>query len=157
MRVLIVLLILFAAGCAKGTGTGNPYENSNPASGNTPLPVPANSVSGDVFVNVCMNIQRCHPEAAADSCDQTIEYMTTFGDKVGLGAGSTATVSEIILLEGQGQITSNISAGIACISAMNALSCTDSNMMAAFDAAALNPFANSPNILDPVCEQVFGH
>jgi len=156
MKVYFALLIVLVVGCAKGTGTGNPYSDSTPASGTTPLPVPANSVSGDVFINVCMNIQRCHPEVTADVCDSAIENMTTFGAKLGLGLTSTTTVAIIIAGEADGSLAANMNPGLACVSALSALSCSDPSMAAAYDSTSVTPFVNAPNILDPVCEQVFG-
>ena len=150
MKILFFVLVLNLAGCAQGTGTGNPFYpvfSSGPNAGSM----------DSIFTGVCNVVIRCHPTVTSTDCGNGIAPLTGFAAKLGILSTPPPTAEQILIMEVQGQITPQPTASTACEWKLNDLSCSDPSVMSAYDPTSSSPFAGTVNLLDPICTGVFAH
>ncbi|MGZ3803610.1 MAG: hypothetical protein ACXVB4_05335 [Pseudobdellovibrionaceae bacterium] len=134
--LLIPLLITLAYnGCSesvsKGTSTvGNPLT----------------SVTNKLLLAVCEVIQRCHTGVDSNLCQTGVLATSGFATPLGL-PGTYTTYSSILQGEENGALVGNQTQANVCQGSLETLSCSDANVIAAYDPSLANPFAGSPNMI----------
>jgi hypothetical protein len=157
MRAVAILLCAFLAGCAKGTGTGNP-EIPTSAPNNPAGPGGGSIVSSNIFQQLCASIAKCHPQVTIVDCELGISGLTGFAPALGIRETPEPTVAEIVAQEEAGDYFINFHEANACATTLGAADCQEPAMQAAYQPNLSQPFALSVNLLalSPDCSHAFG-
>ncbi|MGZ3800979.1 MAG: hypothetical protein ACXVCA_11515 [Bdellovibrio sp.] len=134
--LLIPLLVTLAY-----NGCGESVSNGTSTVGN-----PLASVTNKILVAVCDVIQRCHSEVDTKLCQNGVLATSGFATPLGIPASYT-TYSSILQGEANGALLGNENQANVCQGSLETLSCSDPNVVAAYDPSLANPFAGSPNMI----------
>lgn len=152
MKLRLVLFLLIMSGCGPlfGTGTGNPYKFSEPANGIWPQ-----SRTDNIYETVCHKIAVCHVSSVPTECRAFVNAQITYANPLGLTINPAPTAYEIVQLEEKGQITADEAAASICAARVDALSCANAVVQAAFVSGNADPYAASASMLPLDCKAVF--
>jgi hypothetical protein len=149
----LILLVLPYNNCSSGVDFKRKTESKGTEWGN-----PITDSTAKVVGAVCEVISRCHAGVSVSSCETGV--MATDGIDASLGLPTAAYDSgdEVANAEEAGQLFGSTPATTACTSGIQALSCSDSSVQAAYDSSATNPYANVPGMIPTTassCPSVF--
>jgi hypothetical protein len=148
MKKLMVLFGLSLLGCNfQGTGTGNPI--TSPAQGATD-----NSVYR-VTNEICQLLSGCYGLNVFTPCLLALSQMTTFAPRLGVATQPPPTLDELANAEYLGQIIPDLNAERACRHEITGFACADPLVQTAYQPAAPEPFAQTVELLQPVCADIF--
>ena len=138
-----LLLIFLFLSC--GTETGNPIEEDD--SGQA---LPGDSVDYFTFNladNVCDKLIECYSEVSdVSACIQKV--LSVDGFDLALNLSSTySDLNEIYTDEKNSTISKNSTESSQCIADIKALSCSDSEVINAFDSSSPNDYSNTANMV----------
>ena len=137
-----LLLVFLFIGC--GTETGNPIQEGSV--------MPGDSTNSDLLTyrladNVCDKLIECYDEVTSVSdCINQVLSVDGFDDALDLNS-SYSNLREIFNDERDSVLTSNSTEAAQCITDINALSCSDSEVINAFNSSSPNDYSNTPNIV----------
>lgn len=142
MRALTLsfLFLILTSACTRGgTGTGNPNHLSLGSDINSVVQL------GNV---VCKKIESCH---GVTECWDGISAMTEFSAKLGVSENPAPTLIQLIIDEYDGIRKIDAEAASDCEAEVQALDCSDSAVVEAYDSNLANPFAKAAEVLGPSC------
>ena len=154
MKIWILFFLLFNAGC--GTEVGNPLtdnlsntdedDNNGTPSGDDSASF---TTSAAQIKNVaCKKLVECYGTYFdQDSCENNISGVDGFDTSFGLDSFDYADFSEIEEAEGNDEIEANSTYTTQCVSDIEALSCSDSEVINAFDSSNSSDFSNTYEVI----------
>ena len=127
---------------AYGTVTGNPLTPTN--------------ASSEILFAICSVLDRCQAQVPFNTCMTGVAATDGIGVTLGLPAGAYDPYSSIETAEANGKLAANLTNTNTCIDTINNLSCTNPNVLNAYNPANPNPFAGVPGMVPTQsCGQVF--
>ena len=139
MKLLLLALVLIFTSC--GTETGNPATESDLSSGDN-----ESSYAESLSSKICSKLVACFSEITSTS-----DCMTEINDENGfdtaLGNSDYNTLSEFISAESNGSIVKNQTEATQCLSDIENLACSDTEVTSAFSSSSPNDYSNIANIV----------
>lgn len=148
MKVLLLLISFFVFSC--GTETGNPLtsltsgdnNNSDPNAGNDSGELQSTK-SFLIAKAVCEKIKSCYPLAADDlNCEEDILGLEGFDENLGLAADSYYDLAALMTAESDDRLTVDSNANTQCLTDLENLSCSDSEVLNAYDSSNSTDYSN---------------
>jgi len=148
--LLLVILPVSYNGCGVVQFTGKSYETLG---GN---PLKPNQASQEILFAICSVLDRCQAQVPFDVCMSGVPTVNGIGMRLGLAPGVDNPYSALESAEASGAISANLLQANTCVDTINNLSCTNTNVVNAYNPSSSSPFAAVPFMI-PIgaCGQVF--
>jgi hypothetical protein len=145
MKLLFIICYLFLFSC--GTETGNPItktSNGNPDAGADQ----ESTASELVFGKSCDILFSCYPSSMTlSSCGVSFLAQDGFDTVLGITDGLYVTGKEIVDAERSESLTPNTTEFDQCLADIGNLSCSDNEVVNAFDDSNPSDFSNAFKII----------
>jgi predicted outer membrane repeat protein len=148
--VFAVLLVAFN-NCSNihYSSTGGSGGNSGTVVGNPMAPV-----SQKILTTLCQVVTTCHAGVSQTECESGVNQAPGINAPLGL-TSSYSTLASIAQGERTGELIPSTSGGSQCFASIQALSCSDPIVQAAYAPSASLPFAGAVNMLSSqTCGQI---
>ncbi|MEM7646711.1 MAG: hypothetical protein AAF203_07375 [Pseudomonadota bacterium] len=146
MRLLLCLLL--TACLNDGTDTGNPgLIEGDPMDGVT------SSFLTQFADSICMRLGECEG-GPLSGCRSDLFDQDNIDTEIGVGDLDYPTLGDINTAQVMGDLTGNTDDLITCIQDIEALSCSDSDVMNAYDPMASNPYVGVATIIPGTCSTI---
>ena len=148
MKILLLLFSILIFSC--GTETGNPLtsltsgdnDNGDPNAGNDSGELQSTK-SFLIAKSVCEKIKNCYPSTTADlNCEEDILGLEGFDENLGLPAGSYYDLTALMTAESDGRVTVDSNANTQCLTDLDDLSCSDSEVLNSYDSSNPTDYSN---------------
>ena len=135
-----LLLVFLFIGC--GTETGNPIQGGGLFQGGQ-----VSLFTYRLAESVCEKLIECYDEViSVNDCIKEVEDIDGFDIALNLDSNYT-DLNDIYIDESGSVITSSSTEAAQCITDINALSCSDSEVINAFNSSSPNDYSNTANIV----------
>lgn len=148
MKGLLLLFSILVFSC--GTETGNPLTSLTSGDNNYNSPN-ADNDSGElqstksflIAKAVCEKIKNCYLVATAGlDCEEVILGLEGFDENLGLPADSYYDLAALMTAEADDRVTVDSNANTQCLMDLDDLSCSDSEVVNAYDSSNPTDYSN---------------
>jgi len=112
--------------------------------------------SQNILSAICTVINRCQTQVSLDACNSGVQATNGISSQLGLPSNGYNPYFALESAESSNQVEANSVATTACVNTINNLQCDSPTVVAAYNAANVNPFSGVPGMIPtPACNQVF--
>jgi hypothetical protein len=146
MKNSILILLMFLSSC--GTETGNPIIDNLTGSPAQDDSTNISSYSSSLVGTICTKLVSCHSSfLTLDNCLVGTKVQSNLDTELGLTDGDYSTYQDIIDAESNSSLTTNNTEAIQCLADISIFTCSDANVLNAFNAGSPTDFSNVYKII----------